>query len=381
MGGGGAERVVSNLTMHLDNNKYKKFLIVYDKEKIVYPYDAKLISLENKRKSNALANIYSHIERIKAIKKTKEKYNFDIVISFLPQPNFQNIISRKNEKVIISVRNYISKRYHFFNKIKAKMFYKNSDLIVSVSKKIKEELENNYNALNDQVEVVYNPYDIEKIIKKSKDEIEEKYKEIFKKKTIITMGSLHYQKGQWHLIKAFSSLIEKGYDINLVILGKGELEKDLKSLSKKLGIEDNVFFLGFKENPFKYLTKSYAFVFPSIYEGFPNALLEAMACKLPVISTDCKSGPREIIAPNFSINEDINYNDHLEHGFLINSFKNNNIDDLNISSEEISLSNKIEILLKDKKLHKEYSEKAFIRAKQFEINKIIKIWERLIEKL
>jgi len=176
-------------------------LIVYDKDKIVYPYEAELISLENKRKNNALANIYSHIERIKSIKAVKEKYNFDIVISFLPQPNFQNVITRKNEKVIISVRNYISKRYHFFNKVKAKIFYKKSDVIVSVSKKIKEELKNYYNASNNQVQVIYNPYDIEKIIERLEDKIKAKYTEIFKKKTIITMGSLHY--------KTWENLIEK----------------------------------------------------------------------------------------------------------------------------------------------------------------------------
>ena len=89
------------MTLQLDSSKYEKYLIVYDKSKIVYPFDAKLINLADKRKSNALANVYSHIKRIKTVKNAKEKHNFDVVISFLAQPNFQNIITRKNEKVII----------------------------------------------------------------------------------------------------------------------------------------------------------------------------------------------------------------------------------------------------------------------------------------
>src|SRR5262249_13931406 len=83
----------------------------------------------------------------------------------------------------------------------------------------------------------------------------------------------------------------------LAILGTGELEGYLQGLAKELGIEKDVYFLGWQENPFKFLAKAQLFVLPSVSEGLPLVLLEAMACRLPVIATDCAGSSREIIAP------------------------------------------------------------------------------------
>ncbi|MGM0502000.1 MAG: glycosyltransferase [Bacillota bacterium] len=383
LGGGGAERVVSNLTLNLDSQKYDKYLIVYDDNKIVYPYDAKLISLASERRSNFIANFFSHFERIKKLKEVKKKYKFDVVFSFLPQPNTQNILTKGDEKVIVSVRNFISKRYHFFNKLKAKWLYKKADVVVSVSKELKQELISGFNVSQENIKVIYNPYDLEKIRDKAQEEIGEEYQEIFNKKVIITMGSLHRQKGQWHLLRSFSKLLEKNYDLNLVLLGQGELEEELKKLAKKLNMADNVYFLGFQNNPFKFLKRSYLYVFPSLYEGFPNALAEAMACELPVISTDCQSGPREILAPNISLDKGVNYEKPSKHGILVEDFGVS--DDLEVdikrkelSKKEKSLAEKIENILTDQNKHNHFSKQSKKRVKDFSMKKIIKDWENLI---
>ena len=92
-------------------------------------------------------------------------------------------------------------------------------------------------------------------------------------------------------------------DEKLIILGQGELNDDLRSLANELGLCDNVIFLGFKANPFKYMKRADMLVLSSLREAFGNVLVEAMACEIPVISTDCRSGPREIIAPNTDVKQ------------------------------------------------------------------------------
>jgi glycosyltransferase involved in cell wall biosynthesis len=80
-----------------------------------------------------------------------------------------------------------------------------------------------------------------------------------------------------------------------VILGEGAERKSLEALIKELGVVDDVRLLGFQKNPYTYMSRAAAFVLSSIYEGFPNVLLEALACACPIVSTDCPNGPAELL--------------------------------------------------------------------------------------
>jgi len=146
-----------------------------------------------------------------------------------------------------------------------------------------------------------NAIDFAEIDTKKIESIDEKYQYIFTKKVFVTIGRLTQQKGQWDLIEAF---YHTKLDAHLVILGSGEKEQELKALVKKYSLEEKVFFLGFQSNPFKFLYNADIFVLSSLWEGFGNVIVEAMRCELPVISTDCKSGPREILAPDTDITLD-----------------------------------------------------------------------------
>ncbi|MEM2292787.1 MAG: glycosyltransferase, partial [Nitrososphaerota archaeon] len=180
--------------------------------------------------------------------------------------------------------------------LKVKVLYRRST-IIAISHGIKQAFVEKYGIPPENVVVIYNPCDLSKIRTLSEEPLEPELIEIFKNPVILNVGRIVKGKGQWHLIRAFS-LISKEYpDSRLVIVGDGLLRGYLEKLIKGLGLEGKVFILGFKPNPFKYMKGAFLFAFPSLVEGCPNVLIEALACRLPVIAADCPSGPREILNP------------------------------------------------------------------------------------
>jgi glycosyltransferase involved in cell wall biosynthesis len=354
--------------------------------RVDYPYEGELVYLDRSRHINLFVKIKLLFLRILKVKKLKKENPKGAVISFLEYPNLINLITPKHGKTIISVRNHMSTKHH--TGIKAKIWnatirylYPKADLIIVVSEEIKKDLINNYYINPNKIKVIYNSYDIENIQRLAEEEMEDEYKNIFKKPVIITAGRLNKQKGQWHLIRAFAKVQETIPDAKLVILGEGELEQYLKNLSKDSGLEEDVHFLGFKENPFKYIANSKLFVMSSLYEGFPNALAEAMACGVPVISSDCLSGPREILAPSEYGKVDIDYKvNETRFGVLLPvcDGKKYEASD-NITKEEQGMANAIIKLLKDSDMWNFFSSQSLKRIQDFEINNIIKEWESIIQ--
>jgi glycosyltransferase involved in cell wall biosynthesis len=114
------------------------------------------------------------------------------------------------------------------------------------------------------------------------------------RKLIVACGRLHRQKGFEHLLRAMAELRGR-VPSHLWILGEGPERAALEGLARTLGIERDVTFLGFREDPYRFMAAGDVFVLSSLYEGFGNVVVEAMACGLPVVSTDCPHGPSEII--------------------------------------------------------------------------------------
>ena len=97
------------------------------------------------------------------------------------------------------------------------------------------------------------------------------------------------------LLRSFKKIKEKYHDVDLIILGQGSLLEELQGQAKDLKIDEAVHFLGFVDNPYYYLKNSDVFVLTSKYEGFPHVLLEAMTLEIPIISTNCLTGPKDIL--------------------------------------------------------------------------------------
>lgn len=375
---GGAERVVSNLSLRLKDNIEREIILFGHDARIDYPYKGKLSYLDQYKEKNMVQKVCILIKRIIFLRKIKKRNPDAIFVSFLEYPNLLNILSGYNYNTIVSVRNFMSVKHknglksYFWNQT-IKRLYNYSKKVVAVSEQIKYDLIENYQLNKEKIEVIYNSYDINRIQKLAGEELTDEEKLIFENPTIITVGRLVYQKGQHHLIKAFSYVKEKIPNSQLIILGDGDLKEDLITLSDKLNIANNVHFLGFQKNPFKYIARSKVFVLTSYYEGFPNALAEAMACKVPVISTDCPSGPREILAPG-KLNENINYGINKNfYGVLIPTFNEKNYENM-----EKHLSKIIYNLITDEKLNRFFAKRSLERVKDFDINKVVKEWENLL---
>ncbi|MCK9455650.1 glycosyltransferase, partial [Sulfurimonas sp.] len=180
--------------------------------------------------------------------------------------------------------------------------------------------------------------------------------------TFITVGRVDSGKNHKLLVEAI-----KDIDAKLYIVGDGELRSALEEQIRELNLKDKVVLLGRQSNPYKYLAKADCFVFSSLYEGFPNVLIEALACGLPVISGDCQSGPREILAPESDVK--IQLKDEVEfaeYGILVPL---NSVEKLKEAMNKIMTS---------EDLRNRYKEKAQQRARGFDVKKIIKQYEDVI---
>ncbi len=233
-----------------------------------------------------------------ALKRYCEENDIDIIISHTERANFVSLITKKfflkDIKIITVTHNfkYLSK---LENKIFIKPLYGSSYKNICVSKEIMDKMKKKYRFEN--ILTIYNPFDFKKIRLDTEGKIDEQDSKLFKnnKETFINVGRLHEQKGQKYLIDAFSKYKKEKSNSQLIILGEGHLRKDLENQIDRLGLKDSVLLLGNKRNIFPYIKRSDCFVLSSLWEGLPTVLIEAMATGIPIISTDCRSGPKEIM--------------------------------------------------------------------------------------
>jgi glycosyltransferase involved in cell wall biosynthesis len=364
---GGAERVVSRLSYIL-SDEYNVFVIVFEDTYMKYAYGGTLINMGIKARPNYILKMILLIKRTMKLRKIKKNYKLDTVISFMDSPNIVNILSGKQQsKIIISVRNYdYGKSYSVFRKI-IKKLYQKADCTVAVSKVISNNLISTYGVDGSKAVTIYNPYDIEQIKFLKSKELESNYKDFFKDGFVfVSVGRNMYQKGFWHLIKSFKLVHNKYSESKLVIIGRDETEGKAKKLVKELNIENNVLFTGSQKNPFQFIGNSDVYVLTSLFEGFPNAMVEAMACGCPVIAADCKSGPREILYDDPNLNEKCQGIEKSDYGILVPAFNiGENWSPKFYDKNEEIIADAMLLYLENKKICEYYAAKSLERAKCF----------------
>ena len=174
--------------------------------------------------------------------------------------------------------------------------YKRFDKVVAISEAIKQDLIENCNYRFQNLITIYNPHDFDLIKERSQESLSENEQLIFEKKVILFLGRLSIQKAPWQLIKAFNAIKQQFPDHQLVLIGDGDtnVEYYLKQILGKQG-DERIFFLGRKNNPYKYLARAECLALSSFYEGTPNVIVEAMALNIPILTSNCTEGINEMM--------------------------------------------------------------------------------------
>lgn len=294
--GGGAEIVFLNLAKGFAEKGYQVDLVLFQKEG---PYiknvseEVNIVDLESKRVSHGIFALMRYLKKEKP----------DVIISAMPHVNivvvFAKIISRVKTKVIVTEHSTFSmgqKKLHFMKrtimKVLVRLFYSRAGVVVAVSNGVADDLIQSTMIKLQNVHTIYNPIDIEEIQEKSKENPDHPWLE-GDNTFLLGIGRLEIVKDFGTLIRAFAKLEIKNK--KLIILGEGTERGNLEKLVSELGLVESVALPGFVSNPYAYLAHADVFVLSSRHEGLPTVLIEALACGTPVVSTDCPSGPREIL--------------------------------------------------------------------------------------
>lgn len=372
---GGAQRAAGNISMALQED-YDVSFVTFSADNAAYPHGGTLYDLHLPRRKGLISGTMNEIKRAKALGALKRKLKPDICISFLDDANLPNVLTKGIGRTVVSLRTHLSSRpMGRLARMKVQYAYSKADGVVSVSKAAMEDLISLGYAKRENCVSIGNMVDGEALLKKAApaEEVEKRGP------VIATMGSLVAQKGMWNLLRAFKELLGRHPDAHLRIFGGGKQEP-YENLIADLGIQDKVTIEGFVKGPHAKLAQADLFVFPSRFEGMPNALLEAMSLGLPVISTDCLSGPREILAPDTPISQKTVEIEKTPYGLLIPVPKGDFLGaDVPQTDEEKVMTQAMDLMLSDDHLRRHYAEQALVRAQEFSPERIKQQWISLIE--
>lgn len=337
---GGLEKVCA-ATARLMQPYFDVRIAIFDSRNVAY--DIKGIPVSDLRlpsRPGKIAKVINVLRRGSRLSRLKKEEQIDIAYSFGPTANLANLASGGRSEKWLGIRSYMD----MGNPKQIRLFCKCADRVICCSETICREVQAKYRC--EKAVTLQNPFDMQEVKALSgQEEAELPWNE---GRILISMGREDVVKGFWHLIKAFALVHGKLPDTKLMIIGKGEFTA-YRELAGKLGIDDAVYFTGLRKNPYPYLKKGSLYVLTSYYEGFPNAMVEAMSMGLPVIATDCMTGPREILEDRYGI-------------LIPNMSPEEDFDPENIAEEEKELADRIVTLLGDQEKMAHYRGMSLKRA-------------------
>jgi len=296
--GGGAEKVMFSLAWAFSRRGLQIDLVL---SKAQGPYLARLpseVRVIDLAASRMLASLPGLIRYLRRERPTA-------MLSAMDHANVVALMARRLAGVplrtIVSVHTHVSSNAAAAKTFRGRFasawirpFYPWADEIVAVSQGVADDLVFSLGLPRDRIKIIHNPVVTPELLEQASQPVDHPWFKNGQPPVVLSTGRLTDAKDFGTLLRAFAT-VRKYRPARLMILGEGALRGNLEMLAKSLGIESDFALPGFVDNPFPYMRASRLFVLSSQWEGFGNVLAEAMACGTPVISTDCRSGPAEIL--------------------------------------------------------------------------------------
>lgn len=298
LGGGGAERVTVNLVQEFANRGFDIDLVLVRAEGAYLsevPSAVRIIGLGASRILASLPQLVTYFREEQP----------DAFLSALESANIVALWAHRwagsDARIVVATHNTLSVIARNARRLQdrvvpflARRFYPWADGVVTVSEGAAEDLRRVANLPEDHVRVIYNPIVTPELLARTKEEGNHPWLQSKERPVVLGIGRLTSQKNFPLLLRAFAE-VRRQREARLIILGEGEDRGDLGALAKRLDIDSDVDLPGFVDNPLAYLREASVFALSSNFEGLPTVLIEALACGCPIVSTNCPSGPEEIL--------------------------------------------------------------------------------------
>lgn len=295
--GGGAERVMLHLARGFAERGHGVDL-VFARSEGAYevPVSVRSVDLGASRAVTSLPALVRYLRRERPF----------ALLSALDYANVLALWARRlagvPDRVVITEHNTMSQTSRHTPRLRqrlvptlARLFYPWADVIAAVSSGVAEDLQAVTGLPSERIHVALNPVVTPELLALARADIDHPWFRPDEPPVVIGIGRLTQQKDFGTLLAAFRQL-RRRREVRLVILGEGPDHAELDDTVRAHGLQNDVWLPGFVENPYAYLARADLFVLSSRWEGLPTVLIEALACGTPVVSSDCPSGPREILA-------------------------------------------------------------------------------------
>ena len=370
LAGGGAERIAGYLSVYL-SNIYNVYIFIRYIDRVKYEYKGTLVPISEAGNGKELSTEV-------ALRILKKKYKIIIAISFMENCNFANILSKGNEMVVVSERSSYSQKKprKLIAEGKIKSLYNKADSIVACSYGVKHCLIQDYCVCSNRIHTIYNFLDKETNRSLAKEQMPENVINFLNGSDyFISVGRFHPLKRIDYLIEQFIIFKEQNdIPIKLIIMGDGSEKDKFEKLISNNCANDYIKIIPPTTNPFLYIRRAKALLVASEYEGLPNVILESFSVGVPVISTDCFSGPRELLEDEHDYSKLYDYPKVCKRGLLINpNVRNGNTDD---SDLQYAMS----MMCKDDELFSGMKQNIKLYMENYSNQSILDAWIKVLDK-
>jgi glycosyltransferase involved in cell wall biosynthesis len=299
---GGAEQVVVNIVNGLSSRGYNVELLLSRTEgKLQFKLAESVRVVKLSPSPLPIAGVATHIPDLVNYLSRREP------AALFPHLNHTSIVSLVGKKLSVVDTKIIPTQHSSFGvsldknakgwvvQKLATRLYPSADEMIAVSNGVADTLVQQMSIQREDISVLHNPVEVEAIRDQADEPVDHEWVEDSEVEVILFVGRLAEQKDLETWLRTFEKVYSKNPNTRGIIVGQGSERKKVTAVAEELGISDVVSIPGYVDNPYRFMEQASVFLLSSRYEGLPTVLIEALACGCPIVSTDCPSGPREIL--------------------------------------------------------------------------------------